>query len=285
MFWRKWIKKKQIETVDLTENGFVIDSNGEVTQFEWNEINQLTGFKADRLTIDEICLKIKAENKTVIATEHFIGWRNFMTELLNKFPEIDTYWEVTIAQPPFKRNETTLFSKTKNKNDFKCVECGQVHPEWPALAFMSPANYNFLSDQDKSALGKLSSDFCEIHYEDQIDRFIKGTLTQKVNDTCENLDYGLWVSLSEENYSDYNLNFNNENHETKYFGWLCSNIPEYGDTLSIPCDVMTKKGDSRPEIIPHQDFDHPFVIDYYNGITKTEAEKRINEMIKNLGQQ
>ena len=177
-----------------------------------------------------------------------------------------------------------FWKRNKNKpTEFKCTECGQSHPDWPALAFKSPANYDFLSDQEKSELGTLDTDFCEIHYDDQIDRFIRVTLTQKVNDTCENLEYGLWVSLSEKSYSDYKANFDNENHETGYFGWICSNIPEYGDTMSIPCDLKTKSGNGRPEIFPHQNFDHPFVRDYYNGITKVEAEKRINEMIKNVG--
>ena len=35
---------------------------------------------------------------------------------------------------------------------------------------------------------------------------------------------------------------------------------------------------------PHQDFDHTFVNDYYNGITKTEAERRIKEMLKTISE-
>jgi hypothetical protein len=177
-----------------------------------------------------------------------------------------------------------FWKRRKNKTtEFKCSECGKVHSEWPALAFKSPANYDYLSDNEKTELGKLDTDFCEIHNEDQIDRFIRVTLTQKINNACEALEYGLWVSLSEKSYSDYKENFNNPKYETGFFGWLCSNISEYGDTSSIPCDVTTKSGNDRPEIFPHEDFDHPFVSDYYNGISKAEAENRINEMIKNVG--
>jgi len=32
--------------------------------------------------------------------------------------------------------------------------------------------------------------------------------------------------------------------------------------------------------VPHEDFDHPFVYDYYNGISKEEAERRIHEMLR-----
>ncbi|MCF2875556.1 MULTISPECIES: DUF2199 domain-containing protein [unclassified Tenacibaculum] len=176
-----------------------------------------------------------------------------------------------------------FWKKKKNKKaEFICSECGQVHSEWPALTFNSPTNYDFLSEEDKVALGRINSDFCEIDFEEGTGLFIRVVLTQKVNGFCENLDYGLWVSLSEKSYSDYKTNFNNENHEAGYFGWLCSMIPEYDDTMSIPCNVITKTGNSRPEIFPHQDFDHPFVRDYYNGITKEEAEKRINNMLKKV---
>jgi hypothetical protein len=149
------------------------------------------------------------------------------------------------------------------------------------LAFKAPANYSFLTDLEKTEQGKLDSDFCEIHYTDQIDRYIRGRLVQKLNDACECLEYGLWVSLSEKSYLDYQENYNNINHKTSYFGWLCSNIEEYGNTSSIPCDVVTSSGNDRPEIFPHDDFDHDFVRDYYGGISKLEAQKRINEMIKN----
>lgn len=178
-----------------------------------------------------------------------------------------------------------MFWKRKKKEpiEFKCAECGQVHQEWPALVFNAPLNYDGLSDIEKSEIGKLDADFCEIHNKDQIDRFIRVTLTQKIYDACEILEYGLWVSLSEKSYLDYKENYNNPNHETGYFGWLCCNIPEYGSTYLIACDVITKMGNYRPEIFPHKGSEHPFVRDYYNGISKKEAENRIQEMMKNKG--
>lgn len=172
-----------------------------------------------------------------------------------------------------------------NKNKFKkikCSECGKSHLELPALAFKSPANYSFLSENEKLEIGELEIDFCEILYEDQIDKFIRVNLNQKINDSCESLQYGLWVSLSDKSFSDYKSNYNNPNHIVQYFGWLCSNISEYDATLSIPCDVVTKIGNDRPEIFPHQDFEHTFVKDYYDGISEAEAKKRVQEMIKKI---
>jgi hypothetical protein len=163
-----------------------------------------------------------------------------------------------------------------------CSNCGKEHNEWPALTYKSPSNYDRLSEEDKQNIAELDSDFCIIRHHDQTDRFIRCTLTQKVIDHCDDLDYGLWVSLSEKSFQDYSDNYNNENHETKYFGWLCNEIPDYEFMESIPTTVFTRKGNQRPEIIPHEDFDHPFVRDYCIGITKIEAEKRIKNMLEKI---
>lgn len=164
---------------------------------------------------------------------------------------------------------------------YTCSACSLEHEEWPALTFLYPDNYAALSQHDKDTIAKADSDFCVITHPAQTDRFIRCTLTQQVTDHCENLEYGLWVSLSEKSYNDYAENFNNEDHQTKYFGWLCNDIPGYEFDKSIPTTVFTRPGNQRPEIVPHDDFDHPFVKDYYNGITKREAEKRIQAMLDN----
>jgi hypothetical protein len=163
---------------------------------------------------------------------------------------------------------------------YVCDFCGKEHEEWPALAYSSPTNYNNLSEEDKKTIAELKNDFCIIRHPDQTDRFIRCTLTQKVNDNCQDLEYGLWVSLSEKSFKDYSEHFNDENHETSYFGWLSNQLPDYSFEDSIPTTVFTRTGNKRPEIVPHKDFDHVFVEDYYEGITKQEAERRISEMIK-----
>ncbi len=131
-------------------------------------------------------------------------------------------------------------------------------------------------------MARLGSDLCEIHYDDQTDRFIRVTLTQKVQGICEGLDYGLWVSLSAVSFADYVDHFDAPDHKASYFGWLSSTIPEYENTLCIPCAVETKTNNQRPEIFPHRDFDHPFVRDYYEGIAKAEAEARIATLYRHL---
>lgn len=162
---------------------------------------------------------------------------------------------------------------------YTCECCGQQHEGWPALTYNSPNNYYWLSGEEKEEIAVIDEDFCVIKYPEEVARFIRCVLFQKVNDHCQDLEYGLWVSLSEKSFQDYLENFDNENHEKEYFGWLSNDISGYEFSESIPTTVVTQKGNSRPVIFPHESFNHSFVKDFHEGITKAEAEKRIQNMI------
>lgn len=165
---------------------------------------------------------------------------------------------------------------------YTCSSCGQVHDEWPALAFDAPTAYHELPESIKKEIAQLTNDFCIIQHSEQTDRYIRCTLTLKVIDHCEDLDYGAWVSLSEKSFLDYSENFNNSNHQGKYFGWFSNAIAEYEMLESIPTTIFTRTDGLRPEIVPFKDFDHPLVHDYYHGISKAEAERRIGAMLQNV---
>jgi hypothetical protein len=174
------------------------------------------------------------------------------------------------------------FKKAKNAQ-YKCEICGEIHIDFPALAYPEPDSYYWLSPEEKETLKiHLDSDFCTIEYPDETEYFIRVVLKQKITDSDLTLDYGLWVSLSKKSYEDYVLNYDNKNHETIYFGWLSTKIPNYNFEESIPTDVKTKIGSERLEIFPHSSFDHPFVSDYYDGISMKEAEKRVHNMLSNI---
>jgi hypothetical protein len=162
---------------------------------------------------------------------------------------------------------------------YTCSKCGQEHEGRPALGFNSPHPYNSLSQNDKNSIATLSDDFCTIVYDDQTDRFIRGVIHLQVKDDCETLDYGVWVSLSENSFNDYKENFHNESHAVTYFGYICNNLTGYNDTMSIKANVVTR-GKTRPEIIPHDDqMENEFVKDYYGGIDKRTAEERIRQLL------
>ncbi|WP_027376729.1 DUF2199 domain-containing protein [Kaistella palustris] len=161
----------------------------------------------------------------------------------------------------------------------KCGICGEIHTEYPAFTFTYPNPYYWLTDEQKSENVKMDADFCTIQYPDRVDRFIKVVMRQKIKKSRLYLDYILWVALDEDDYNDYLFNFGNENHEGLYFGWLSNALPDYKFEKSIPMDVKAKTGNQRPEVYPVLDFSHPFVADFYHGITKEEAEKRVHHIL------
>ncbi|MBC8757427.1 DUF2199 domain-containing protein [Kordia sp. YSTF-M3] len=168
----------------------------------------------------------------------------------------------------------------KQSSSFKCTTCGEIHDELPALGFLAPIYHDDLNEKDKTEIAEISSDFCVIHHEDQTDRFIRTTLTIEINDACENLDYGIWVSLSEKSFKEYKAEFKNNVEGKTYFGRICNEISDYKEsTLGLHVNVNTLSNGIRPEIIPHEN-NHQLITDWKNGITLNEAEKRIKQAFK-----
>ncbi len=167
---------------------------------------------------------------------------------------------------------------------YKCEKCGQVHTGLSALAFRSPYYYSVLSEAEQKEVLLKTDDFCVIEYDDQVDYFIRVVLLQKMEDACENLEYGVWVSVSANSFEDYYDNYESEDYQEGYFGFLANSIPEYEDTLSIRMNVYTQKNGNRPfiEVQGDEDLNHPFVKDYFNGISLNEAKERIENMMRNL---
>ncbi len=160
-----------------------------------------------------------------------------------------------------------------------CSRCGQEHEGRPSIAFDGPYQYQRLNKEDKESIATLSPDLCVIKHEHQTDRFIRAVLHQKVIDDCQTLDYGVWVSLSEKSFQDYVDNYDKEDHQATYFGFLSNNLADYQDTISIRTNVVLR-GRVRPEVIPHDDqLEHDFVKDYYHGIEKATADDRVRRAL------
>lgn len=156
-----------------------------------------------------------------------------------------------------------------------CKCCGEEKEDWPAIAYSAPYPYFQLSDEELEN-SELTSDLCIIRYSDEICYFIRAVLVQGVNENCQDLEYGIWVSLSEKNYNEYVDNYDDKEFEKKCFGWLSNYLPDYDFNETIPTDVFVNNKIGRPFVYPHKSCEHPFVRDFYSGISKTEAEKRIN---------
>lgn len=165
---------------------------------------------------------------------------------------------------------------------YTCPQCGAQHEELPAIGYNVPDMYDELTEEEQDEMGEANSDFCTINYPDgQTDYFIRTVLRIPVTDsTCQTLDYGLWVSLSEEAFNDYKEHYNTTvDRAATYIGYICNMPPGYDDEVyDVEVDVEVGDDSNRPFIHPLKEQQHPLVQDAHKGITLKEAMRRVQEV-------
>jgi hypothetical protein len=143
----------------------------------------------------------------------------------------------------------------------------------PALSAPVPDHYLMLDESQKKDV-ILNDDYCIIQHENKIDCFIRTYLIQKLLDSPEILEYGVWISISQENLIKYLEDGLEENQIIS--GYLCTQMYPYENVYQIKMNVIISNENERPESVP-QDYQSQikFVNDYYTGITKKEALDRV----------
>lgn len=164
--------------------------------------------------------------------------------------------------------------------NYRCESCGEMHEDWPALVFGAPDTYLNLTDEEKKQ-AELTSEVCSIDTEGETNWYLRGVLTQYVHDACQYLDYGVWVSLSQESMRDYYNHYEDKEYKTTYFGWLVTNLPNYpaNTSFGLPTNVEVDNSKGIPTILPHKKGDSIFIQEFYDGISTEEALKRIEAIL------
>ncbi|MEU9288964.1 DUF2199 domain-containing protein [Streptomyces sp. NPDC048275] len=112
----------------------------------------------------------------------------------------------------------------------------------------------------------LSSDQCVIrgqHY------FVKGLIEIPVIGSDDVFSWGVWVSLSRENFSRAADLWDRPIREAEkpYFGWLTTDLPVYSTTtLNLKTHVHTRPVGERPRV-ELEPTDHPLAVEQRTGIT------------------
>lgn len=158
---------------------------------------------------------------------------------------------------------------------FKCSCCGELHEGSPSIGYRMPDQYASLSDEQKAAMGKLSSDFCTITHEAGTDHFIRAVLEVPIHGVEEPFLWGVWVSLSEKSFARYVASYDDPVAGDGFFGWVCNAIPAYPFAAPRPADVAVQLGGQRPKVILHRGDpeNDPLVIDQVNGISIARAQE------------
>ena len=152
---------------------------------------------------------------------------------------------------------------------FECASCGQYHVGMPSFGWDYPVQYLAIPEAERERRVDLSSDACVI---DEKWFFVRGCLEIPVEDHDEPLSWGVWCSLSQENFLRYGELFDavSRQADESFFGWLCSSVPGYPETQQLKTMVRVRPWPTRP-FVELEPTDHPLAIEQRQGITARRA--------------
>ena len=93
------------------EEGFTIVDEDFKKRLNWIEITQLNVFKVDLFTTDRIDMEIVYGDRCFTISEELPGWYQFVLKTKEIFSTIPKDWDLSIVQPPFAANYTTIYNK------------------------------------------------------------------------------------------------------------------------------------------------------------------------------
>ncbi len=159
---------------------------------------------------------------------------------------------------------------------YHCAQCGCEHDGIPAFHADRPANYWDVPEDKRNTDVFLTSDSCVI-----ADRFffIRGLLQIPIRFADDVFTWGVWLSLKEENFMLWQDHYNvaERSHIGPFFGWLCTRLPIYPDTMLLKTSVHIRDDGMRP-LVELQRTDHPLSKDQREGITLQRALDIVHEL-------
>lgn len=147
---------------------------------------------------------------------------------------------------------------------YRCRHCGQEHDGIPAFHADRPALYWDVPADKRESDVFLTTDSCVI-----ADRFffIHGCLEIPIQGTGDVFTWGVWVSLKEDNFFLWQDHYDASvrSHIGPFFGWLCTSLPVYPETLHLKTLVHLRDAGIRPRI-ELEATDHPLSKEQREGI-------------------
>ncbi|WUH91895.1 DUF2199 domain-containing protein [Streptomyces sp. NBC_00433] len=148
---------------------------------------------------------------------------------------------------------------------FTCSHCGDHHADLPmGYSTMAPDVWEPRFEDDPDSM--LSPDQCVIrgrHF------FIRGLIEIPVIGSEDVFSWGVWVSLSKDNFARALEVWNTVGREAErpYFGWLSTELALYSEsTTDLKTNAHTRPVGSRP-FIELEPTDHPLAVEQRTGIT------------------
>jgi hypothetical protein len=152
---------------------------------------------------------------------------------------------------------------------YKCRSCNEWHEGLPSPGWDYPFPYLRIPEEERERRIVLTKDRCVI---DGAEFYVRANLDIPIRGGEQPLCWGVWVSLSEASFRQFEKLFDDSSREpnTSFFGWLCSSIPGYPDTALLKTRIHIQPWPTRP-LVELEPTDHPLAVDWRNGITVKRA--------------
>ncbi|UPL49490.1 DUF2199 domain-containing protein [Hymenobacter sublimis] len=157
---------------------------------------------------------------------------------------------------------------------YVCACCGETHEYLPDIGFAKPENYFDVPPEQRDTRVQVTADTCII---DNQYFYIRGVIKIPLHDSESYFGIGAWISQKEENFWTYQQHPNTD-EIGPYFGWLCSDIPEFGETLSLKTQARFQCGNLRPWI-ELEPTNHPLSVAQHEGISADKAWEIVHEYL------
>lgn len=157
---------------------------------------------------------------------------------------------------------------------FRCAGCGEEH-DLADLSFGadSPDQWDRLTEAER-ARSELGGETCVIRAESETSRYVRAVLRVPIAATSEEFSWGVWVSLSEKSFAEVEAHWDAA-HRVElgpYFGWLCTRVPGYPDSMFLKTSVSQRPVGSRP-LVTLEPTDHPLAVHQREGIRQDELQR------------
>lgn len=156
---------------------------------------------------------------------------------------------------------------------FTCSNCNELHDiDEISFGADAPVPWTLLSD-DERANSELGGEQCVIETDDERHFFVRGCLEVPIKRTDRIFSWGVWVSVSEPSFLELSEHWDDSSRTGlgPYFGWLCTKIPEYPETMFLKTMVHQRPVGERP-LIELEPTDHPLSVEQQQGIGLPELQ-------------
>lgn len=164
---------------------------------------------------------------------------------------------------------------------FRCGVCGEYHDELPMdIAFMHPAEYFTVPEQERAARVYFNEDYCVIDNEVFV---IRGILPLPVIDSEKDFAWGVWAIINEADFKKYLELWGapDAGAEPPFLGMLSGGVRDryYPDSDLLPVAVQLRSGNARPifKVISDQ---HALGVDQRQGITMEKVHSFVSDLLE-----